>query len=74
MSRVSLPGGAESGRADVTVTATTRPPGVMSSAGFRRLVYSSSLVIFEDKGHMSMFEEHVRLTELIFELVEKTAP
>jgi pimeloyl-ACP methyl ester carboxylesterase len=34
----------------------------------------SSLVIFEDTGHMAMFEEHVRVTELIFDLVEKTAP
>ena len=37
-------------------------------------ITGSSLVIFEDTGHMAMFEEHVRLTELIFELVEKTAP
>jgi hypothetical protein len=30
-------------------------------------------VIFEDTGHMAMFEEHVRVTELIDDLVEKTA-
>ena len=37
-------------------------------------IAGSSLVIFEDTGHMAMFEEHVRVTELIFDLVEKTAP
>ena len=37
-------------------------------------IAGSSLVIFEDIGHMAMFEEHVRVTELIFDLVEKTAP
>jgi pimeloyl-ACP methyl ester carboxylesterase len=37
-------------------------------------IAGSSLVIFEDIGHMAMFEEHVRVTELILELVEKTAP
>jgi pimeloyl-ACP methyl ester carboxylesterase len=36
-------------------------------------IAGSSLVIFEDIGHMAMFEEHVRVTELILELVEKTA-
>ena len=36
-------------------------------------IKGSSLVIFEDVGHMAMFEEHVRVTELIFDLVEKTA-
>jgi pimeloyl-ACP methyl ester carboxylesterase len=37
-------------------------------------IEGSSLVIFEDTGHMAMFEQHVRVTELISELVEKTAP
>jgi len=37
-------------------------------------IAGSSLVIFEDVGHMAMFEEHVRVTELILELAEKTAP
>ena len=37
-------------------------------------IAGSSLVIFEDIGHMAMFEEHARVTELIFDLVEKTAP
>ena len=37
-------------------------------------IAGSSLVIFEDTGHMAMFEEHVRVTELILELAEKTAP
>ena len=36
-------------------------------------IKGSTLVIFEDTGHMAMFEEHGRVTELIFELVEKTA-
>jgi pimeloyl-ACP methyl ester carboxylesterase len=36
-------------------------------------IAGSSLVIFEDTGHMAMFEEHVRVTELILELAEKTA-
>ena len=37
-------------------------------------IAGSSLVIFEDIGHMAMFEEHVRVTELVLELAEKTAP
>jgi pimeloyl-ACP methyl ester carboxylesterase len=37
-------------------------------------IAGSSLVIFEDTGHMAMFEEHVRVTELVLELAEKTAP
>ena len=36
-------------------------------------ITGSSLVIFEDTGHMAMFEKHVRVTELIDDLVEKTA-
>jgi pimeloyl-ACP methyl ester carboxylesterase len=36
-------------------------------------IAGSSLVIFEDAGHMAMFEEHVRVTELVLELAEKTA-
>ncbi len=36
-------------------------------------IAGSSLVIFEDTGHMAMFEEHVRVTELISNLAEKTA-
>jgi pimeloyl-ACP methyl ester carboxylesterase len=36
-------------------------------------IAGSSLVIYEDTGHMAMFEEHVRVTELILELAEKTA-
>jgi len=37
-------------------------------------IAGSSLVIFEDTGHMAMFEEHARVTELVLELAEKTAP
>lgn len=37
-------------------------------------IAGSSLVILEDTGHMAMFEEHVRVTELILDLAEKTAP
>jgi pimeloyl-ACP methyl ester carboxylesterase len=37
-------------------------------------IVGSSLVIFEDTGHMAMFEEHARVTELVLELTEKTAP
>ncbi len=36
-------------------------------------IAGSSLVIFENTGHMAMFEEHVRVTELVLELAEKTA-
>jgi pimeloyl-ACP methyl ester carboxylesterase len=36
-------------------------------------IAGSSLVIFEDTGHMAMFEEHARVTELVLELTEKTA-
>ena len=36
-------------------------------------IAGSSLVILEDTGHMAMFEEHVRVTELVLELAEKTA-
>ena len=36
-------------------------------------IAGSSLVIFEDTGHMAMFEEHARVTELVLELAEKTA-
>lgn len=37
-------------------------------------IAGSSMVILEDTGHMAMFEEHVRVTELILDLAEKTAP
>jgi pimeloyl-ACP methyl ester carboxylesterase len=37
-------------------------------------IAGSSLVILEDTGHMAMFEEHMRVTELISDLAEKTAP
>lgn len=33
----------------------------------------STLTILEGTGHMAMFEEHVRVTELILQLAEKTA-
>ena len=36
-------------------------------------IKGSSLVIFEDTGHMPMFEEHARVTQLIGDLLEKTA-
>ncbi|MGH3457961.1 alpha/beta fold hydrolase [Aeromicrobium sp.] len=36
-------------------------------------IAGSSLVILDDTGHMAMFEEHVRVTELILDLAEKTA-
>lgn len=36
-------------------------------------IAGSSLVILEDTGHMPMFEQHVRVTEIISELVEKVA-
>ena len=36
-------------------------------------IKGSSLVIFEGTGHMAMFEEHARVSELIGDLVEKTA-
>jgi pimeloyl-ACP methyl ester carboxylesterase len=36
-------------------------------------IAGSSLVILEDIGHMAMFEEHVRVTDLILELAEKVA-
>ena len=36
-------------------------------------IAGSSLVILEDTGHMAMFEEHVRVTDLVLELAEKTA-
>jgi pimeloyl-ACP methyl ester carboxylesterase len=36
-------------------------------------IAGSSLVILEDTGHMVMFEEHVRVTDLILELAEKVA-
>ncbi|TXL58094.1 alpha/beta fold hydrolase [Aeromicrobium terrae] len=37
-------------------------------------VEGSNLVILERTGHMVMFEEHVRVTEIIQEMVEKVAP
>jgi pimeloyl-ACP methyl ester carboxylesterase len=36
-------------------------------------IAGSSLVILEDTGHMAMFEEHARVTELILGLAEKVA-
>lgn len=36
-------------------------------------IAGSSLVILEDTGHMAMFEQHARITELISNLAEKTA-
>jgi pimeloyl-ACP methyl ester carboxylesterase len=36
-------------------------------------IAGSSLVILEDTGHMAMFEEHVRITDLILELAEKAS-
>ena len=36
-------------------------------------ITGSSLVILEDTGHMAMFEEHARVTELILGLAEKIA-
>ena len=36
-------------------------------------IAGSSLVILEDCGHMAMFEEHARVTELILGLAEKVA-
>jgi pimeloyl-ACP methyl ester carboxylesterase len=36
-------------------------------------IAGSSLVILEDTGHMAMFEEHGRVTELILELAEKVS-
>lgn len=43
------------------------------SRGIAEGITGSSLVIFEDTGHMAMFEEHARVSELIGDLVEKTA-
>jgi pimeloyl-ACP methyl ester carboxylesterase len=37
-------------------------------------IESSSLVILERTGHMVMFEEHVRVTEIIQDAIEKVAP
>ncbi len=34
-------------------------------------IVGSSLVVLEDTGHMAMFEEHVRITELVLDLAEK---
>ena len=36
-------------------------------------IAGSSLVILEDIGHMAMFEEHARVTDLILELAEKVS-
>ena len=36
-------------------------------------IAGSSLVILEDTGHMAMFEEHGRVTDLILELAEKVS-
>ncbi len=36
-------------------------------------IAGSSLAILEETGHMAMFEEHVRVTDLILELAEKVA-
>jgi pimeloyl-ACP methyl ester carboxylesterase len=36
-------------------------------------IAGSSLVILEDTGHMAMFEEHVRVTEIIRDLVDQVA-
>ena len=36
-------------------------------------IAGSSLVILEDTGHMAMFEEHTRVTEMILVLEEKTS-
>jgi pimeloyl-ACP methyl ester carboxylesterase len=36
-------------------------------------IVGSSLVILEDVGHMAMFEEHERVTNLVLELAEKVA-
>lgn len=36
-------------------------------------IAGSSMVILEDIGHMPMFEEHARVSELILELAEKTS-
>jgi pimeloyl-ACP methyl ester carboxylesterase len=36
-------------------------------------ITGSSLVILEDTGHMAMFEEHARVTELILGLAEKVS-
>ena len=52
---------------------TTRVTPLSHSRRIADGIAGSSLVIFEDVGHMAMFEEHARVTELIFDLVEKTA-
>ena len=36
-------------------------------------IAGSSLIILEETGHMPMFEQHVRVTEIISDLVEKVA-
>ena len=43
------------------------------SRGIADGIAGSSLVILEDSGHMPMFEEHARITELVLDLAEKTA-
>jgi pimeloyl-ACP methyl ester carboxylesterase len=42
------------------------------SRGIADGIAGSSLVILEDSGHMPMFEEHARITELVLDLAEKT--
>jgi pimeloyl-ACP methyl ester carboxylesterase len=60
----------------LTIVVTGTHDSITPLSHSRRIaegITGSSLMILEDTGHMAMFEEHARVSELIGDLVEKTA-